>query len=230
MPTQQTNHHYDRKSREHLSSTRMAADEGLLAPAFSTTLALPATIPAGKVAVLNDAGDAWLLVEDFRGEVFDTVNGVKSIHTELGALPEGLTHLPPGELESWDGSAWAFDSAKAIAAHTAALERAYHTAIAAITSAYPASERETWSIQEAEARAWTADNSVATPFISALATARGLTVADLAPSIIIKADAFKALSAELIGKRKKLLDALAQLDPASKTIEADIAAITFNQV
>ena len=40
-------------------------------------------------------------------------------------------------------------------------------------------EKQSWSVQQAEAEAWTADNTVSTPTLSTLATARGLTVSAL---------------------------------------------------
>lgn len=104
------------------------------------------------------------------------------------------------------------------------------TAIAQISAGYPSSEVLSWPKQETEARAWLADNSVATPLIEALAAARGVVKADLVSRIIEKADLFAQVSGQLIGKRQGLEDQLtamqdalndpSQVDPTKAEIEA----------
>ena len=44
-------------------------------------------------------------------------------------------------------------------------------------------EVETWAVQTAEYSAWAANNTVPTPYVSALAAARGMTLADLMAKI-----------------------------------------------
>lgn len=76
----------------------------------------------------------------------------------------------------------------------------------AIKAGYPAEEVQSWDKQESEARAYTANSSAATPLLSALATARGITLADLASRVIAKADQFAAASGAIIGKRQHYED------------------------
>lgn len=71
-----------------------------------------------------------------------------------------------------------------------------------ITASYPADEMQSWSKQEAEARAGGG------PLIDALASARGVTLADLIGRIIAKADAFAVASGQTIGNRQRCEDAI----------------------
>ena len=73
---------------------------------------------------------------------------------------------------------------------------------------YPSFEMLTFAKQEAEARAYLADNTIATPVLTPIATERGLTVADLATKVVAKADAFTALTASVAGQRQKYQDEL----------------------
>ena len=93
-------------------------------------------------------------------------------------------------------------------------------ALAALTASYPSSELLTFDKQEAEARALLADPGAATPFLTPLAAARGMTVEELAQKVIAKADAFTAASGYVIGLRQKDEDRL----KAAQTVE-DVAAI-----
>jgi len=82
------------------------------------------------------------------------------------------------------------------------------TSIQAMTAGYPAAERESWAVQEAEAEAYTVNNAAPTPFLSGLATARGVPVATIVTKVIANASAFKAASSAFIGKRQARSDAL----------------------
>uniref|UniRef100_Q31HT5 Uncharacterized protein n=1 Tax=Hydrogenovibrio crunogenus (strain DSM 25203 / XCL-2) TaxID=317025 RepID=Q31HT5_HYDCU len=73
---------------------------------------------------------------------------------------------------------------------------------------YPSFEMLTFAKQEAEARAYIADNTIVTPVLTPIATERGLMVADLAAKVVAKADAFTALSASVAGQRQKYQDEL----------------------
>jgi hypothetical protein len=81
--------------------------------------------------------------------------------------------------------------------------------VAGIRSLYPDFERETWSDQEDEARAWTENNKAPTPTLTGIAEARGVTVAYLVPKVIQKADQYRALAASVAGKRQGLEDDIA---------------------
>ncbi|MBY9062295.1 hypothetical protein K7957_05045 [Sphingomonas yunnanensis] len=60
-----------------------------------------------------------------------------------------------------------------------------------------AGQAMTYTRKEAEARAWTVDSTAATPFLSAEATARGISLAQLAPEVIAQADAWVPLGAAI---------------------------------
>lgn len=85
---------------------------------------------------------------------------------------------------------------------------AYQQAIATLTPTYPDDERLTFDKQEAEARAWLADNSAPTPFVDALAAGRQMDKAELVSRIIAKADAFALASGSLTGQRQRYEDML----------------------
>ena len=102
----------------------------------------------------------------------------------------------------------------------AEINAACDAALAALTASYPSSELLTFDKQEAEARALLADPEAATPFLTPLAAARGMTVEELARKVIAKADAFTTASGHVIGLRQKDEDRL----KAAQSVE-DVAAI-----
>jgi hypothetical protein len=81
---------------------------------------------------------------------------------------------------------------------------AFENAAAQMTASYPPSERLTWPIQEAEATAWQSSKLAATPFIDALAKARGIAREDLLQRALAKATAWRAAAAQLVGTRQRL--------------------------
>jgi hypothetical protein len=64
-----------------------------------------------------------------------------------------------------------------------------------------AGQAMTYQRKEAEARAWVVDNRTVTPFLTAEAPARGMTVAALADEIIDLADAWTAVGSAIEGMR-----------------------------
>lgn len=109
-------------------------------------------------------------------------------------------------------------AAAAITMKLASINASCESEIAAISAGYPASEVLSWPKQEAEARAWPADNQAVTPLLDSLAAARGISKAELAGRIIAKADLFAQLSGAIIGKRQALED---QLDAISDGLRAE---------
>lgn len=81
--------------------------------------------------------------------------------------------------------------------------------------AYPEFEKLTFAKQEAEARAYVADNTVPTPVLSQIASDRGTTVDVLVPKVIAKADQFMILTSSVAGQRQKYEDDLAAAYTAS---------------
>lgn len=67
-------------------------------------------------------------------------------------------------------------------------------------------EKDSWSVQCEEAKAWTADNSVSTPVLTILATARSVTVSALVSKINTKVTAYNTAVANLLGEQKALED------------------------
>lgn len=106
------------------------------------------------------------------------------------------------------------------ASKLAEINSMYDVATAALVSTYPSTELLTFDKQEAEARAWDADNSASTPLIDALVLGRGIDKAELVSRIIAKADAFAVATGYLTGQRQKYED---QLEAA--TTAEEIAAI-----
>ena len=104
----------------------------------------------------------------------------------------------------------------------AAVNAAFEAASQALTEGYPASERLTWPIQQAEALAWAADPFVSTPYLDGLAAARGIDAGALVRKTLANVEAWMAASQQLIGRRQALRDAIA----AAATVEA-IQAITW---
>lgn len=111
------------------------------------------------------------------------------------------------------------------AAQIAQINASFEISMAAIQLSYPASEVLSWQKQEAEARAFVANQSAPTPLIDALAQARNIDKGELAARVIVKADAFASISGAAIGKRQALEDAINAL-PSDAPIE-QITAITW---
>ena len=83
-----------------------------------------------------------------------------------------------------------------------------------------AGQAMTYQRKEAEARAWTADDAAATPFLSAEAAARGMTIADLSAEVTQLADVWTAIGSAIEGKRMGAKAAVA----SATTLGAIVAA------
>ncbi|MEZ0231904.1 MAG: hypothetical protein ACAH12_03620 [Methylophilaceae bacterium] len=94
-----------------------------------------------------------------------------------------------------------------------------------IVDTYPRYEIDSWSKQEAEARAFVVDASTVTPLIDALALARDIPKVDLVDRIILKADAFAAFSGQLIGKRQSYEDQINQIVDSEVSLESKLESI-----
>ena len=79
-------------------------------------------------------------------------------------------------------------------------------------------EVETWAVQTAEYSAWVANNTTPTPYVSALAAARGMTLADL----IAKIGAKVAGLASIQGAQHALEAAV-----NAATTQAELDAVVF---
>lgn len=88
--------------------------------------------------------------------------------------------------------------------------------MASIAAPYLPQERESWDTQLKEADAYTVNNSASTPLLTAMATARGITVAALVAKVYENANLYRAAIGEILGKQQGLLDRVY----AASTIEA----------
>lgn len=90
------------------------------------------------------------------------------------------------------------------------------------TADYSAAEMAQWKTKEAEARAYYDDSGASVPNLQREATARGLTLDQLATKVIAKADAFLLLDAAVWARRQTLVDAL--------NTAADFAAVNAIEI
>ncbi|MDD3310939.1 hypothetical protein [Pseudodesulfovibrio sp.] len=106
------------------------------------------------------------------------------------------------------------------AAKLAEIRDAADAYLAAAGAEYGAMERATWDQQYDEAMAYQAGTGASVPLLTAIATARGMDVSELADRIISNRAAWVALSGAVVGQRLAYQDAL----DAAQTV-ADIRAI-----
>ena len=115
---------------------------------------------------------------------------------------------------------------EAKAAKLAEINAAADRALSKLTATYPDREIATFDKQEAEARAYAADPTAATPLLSALSQARGMELPELVRRVIAKADAFAVASGSIIGQRQALEDRL-NACATLEEVEALTVAITM---
>lgn len=128
-------------------------------------------------------------------------------HSALINLPHGSTFdFVDGKFVIYAQPAQTLNEIKA--EKLAALTIAFSARMAAIKAGYPPDEIQSWFDQKGEAVSFTADKGAPTPLLSAMAAARGITVADLAGRILANAQAYSAAAGALIGTRQKYEDAV----------------------
>ena len=91
-------------------------------------------------------------------------------------------------------------------------ERKFAFKSKAIGGEYLDGERDSWDQQRTEAIAYSADETVSTPLLSAIADARGITVAELADKVLANAAEYDAAYGELLGKYQRNRDILNSID------------------
>ncbi|MEQ6289625.1 hypothetical protein ACFPAG_03250 [Vogesella sp. GCM10023246] len=84
--------------------------------------------------------------------------------------------------------------------------------LSVLSSAYPAGEVQSWPQQTREAELLAADPQALAPLLTAIAAARGLSVAELASRVQAKVQAYAMASGQIIGRRQALEDALMAVD------------------
>ena len=154
------------------------------------------------------------------------------IDTETGAtIPRG--HRRWDDYQVWlekgnrpapaDGSSLEDKRAAVLSRINASCE----TAMAQLRASYPDSEVLSWSQQAKEADALLADSGAATPLLSAIASERGMNVADLAEKVRANTVAYSCASGQIIGKRQALEDALMSIDLTAKDAAEQMDAINW---
>jgi hypothetical protein len=98
-----------------------------------------------------------------------------------------------------------------------ALNAEYEGRMQVIAAGYPPSERESWHVQTAEARALIADVHALTPWIDGAAAARQIDRDELAQRIAAKDDAYRAIHGALTGVRQRIED---QISAAGDDVQA----------
>lgn len=110
-------YHYSQNTYEYLGTTEARIDPMETAKAGEKVYLIPANATAdhppesGLNQIARRNGDAWALVDDYRGqEYWDKDTGVKITITELGiTIPNDRpTQAPPAGMFNpvWNGSAW----------------------------------------------------------------------------------------------------------------------------
>jgi hypothetical protein len=153
--------------------------------------------------------DAWELRPDFRGQIiYDQSSANSETVSTIGPIPTGWSLTPPPPPVTLD---------KAKGTKIDEINLRCTVLLDAVKAGYPNNEVLSWDKQESEARAYVVNNAVACPMLSALATGRGVPLADVVANVIQKADQFAVVSGQIIGTRQKYKD---QINAA-----ADIATV-----
>jgi len=137
---------------------------------------------------------------------------VVSIEADIEADIDSLIAQQPAEIKCTELVRADFI---AITKDTAQTKRAlvqindvFESSVNALSDGVPDNERLSWDKQEAEARAFVAASTAATPLIDNLALARGIDKAYLVSKIIEKADLSSVAVGTLVGERQKKEDEL----------------------
>lgn len=197
-------------------------------------VAPPGSIPVGKVALwvsrlekldiqFGDEGTGeWQLVDDNRQSTLYTPDGPYTLgesyfgqtYDGLGVLPTWLSVEPGPEVEP---------SLEQLREQQLAVVNAgFERAVLELTAGYPATERLTWPVQQAEALAWSTDSSAATPYLDGIAAARGISLDVMRQKTLAQVRLFLQMTQQFIGVRQGLRD---QIDAAAS--EAAVKAVVW---
>lgn len=100
------------------------------------------------------------------------------------------------------------------------INEGYERQAQALAAGYPASERESWSVQIAEAAIVRASGAEPTPWIDAAAQARGITREQLADLIHAQDQEYRHYHGVLTGTRQALRDVIAAVPVDGAALEA----------
>ncbi|CAM5440922.1 hypothetical protein [Alcaligenes faecalis] len=197
-------------------------------------VAPPSTIPVGKVACwvsrletldiqYGDAGTGeWQLVDDNRQVTLYTPDGPYTLgESYFGQTYDGLGVLPSWlSVEPGPGAELSLEQLRE--QQLALVNAGFERAVLELTAAYPATERLTWPVQQAEVLAWSTDSSAATPYLDGIATARGIALDEMRQKTLAQVRSFLQVTQQFIGVRQGLRD---QIDAAVS--EAAVKAIVW---
>lgn len=159
---------------------------------------IEADVPViGQFQAAKWDGQDWQIVPDYRGQLVYTADG-EQIWQEIGELPDGVSLEPIGNA----------DLAELKIIKIAALNQSAQAFINVASGAdlVPDFELATWPLQSAEAQAWAADKTAATPILDGIAAARGMDADKLKAAALRKALVYSTLSAHIAGQRQALQD------------------------
>ena len=108
----------------------------------------------------------------------------------FGTCPDGSNTQADGVMGLFSQSDWEQMRADEI---EAGVVQEFEAETAAMTASYSQAEIDTFSTQEAEAVAYTADNTAPTPLLDAIVSESGEVKASLISKVLIKAAALKVL-------------------------------------
>lgn len=221
----------------------------LLVPAFAVPVAPPAAGERQRICYLDAAGlvpadyqsGVWQVVPDWRGvPLWDKSGGDVVAITRPNVLPAdiGVTDVPrPSAAHVWRDGEWVADAAlqrqqlaDLAARQLVAVNAGAALALARLSAAYPDGEVQSWAQQTREAEALAADPQASVPLLSAIATARGLSVTELASRVLAKVQAYSVASGQIIGQRQALEGAINAVDLAAPDAAEQLAAIQWPEV
>lgn len=233
-------YHYD-KDGVFLNSTTAAPcpampldEQGnarIILPARAATNA-PPTAGTKQVAKVKSVdaetdqirGVTWELVADYRGDtIYSTRDQTSLLVTELGALPDGYTLLPPpGKNYVWSGAAWEPDMAALIVAAKEQVDSLAEQKRQAILTA-GVGMQAAYERKETEARAYLLDpapEDAKYPYLAAEVGITAPTMRGVAEIIVKAAEAWWGYGAAIETVRLQ-----AKKDLATATTTGEIEAI-----
>jgi hypothetical protein len=172
----------------------------------NTTEIKPLDKREGYVVCFNKSTSKWNYQEDNRNKTaynIQTKSGSKINY--IGVIKDGFTLLVPDQFDEWEENKWMENTEKKELQNTLDIQLSTQKKINNLTKNYTSFEKDTFTTQETEARAWKADNTELTPFLDALCEARGVKKTIMIEKIISNADALKAPVAKIIGEYQKAI-------------------------
>jgi len=152
----------------------------------------------------------------------DPLNTVHALHSAEFAhlLPAGCVEISEVEARSLTNPVGTLDELRERKVRE--IDAAFSLAAEALLQGYPQAERLTWPTQQSEALAWAVNNSTPTPYLDAIAVARGITPEDMRTRTLEAVQTWMAASQLLVGRRQALRDAAQVAED-----EAALAAIAW---